>query len=339
VQQSTIKHQKGVTHMTQALNNTPEICFGKNPTDIPHPPVTIKSADPDALELKVFFHSFYGFNGNSTLICGKRDAILVSTAFLKSDAHRLVAGILETGKNLTHVIIPEFHPDHHFCSQIVQDAFPDTKIVAMQSVTRDVVYSADDKVQLWGRLFGKNVPDRLHFPMPLTKGHLEIEGHAIELSDGWQADQANETLVWIPSLRAAIPSDTVFYQGHPWMIESDAPRRQLWKEDLKKLRAMDPLIVVPGHCAPEKFCTDPDTVINFMLKYIDDFDAAFAQAKTGDDLVNYMEERYPGMYALLFCLHWQARFAFPDNCSDRLTPIPGIFHTVVTNESGETVYV
>ena len=325
--------------MSQELNNTPEICFGKNPTDIPHSPISIKSADPDALELKVFFHSFYGFNGNSTLICGKRDAILVSTTFLKSDAHRLVANILETGLNLTHVIIPEFHPDHHFCSQIVQDAFPETKIVAMQSVTRDVVYSADDKVQLWGRLFGKNVPDRLHFPMPLTSGHLEIEGHAIELSDGWQADQANETLVWIPSLRAAIPSDTVFYQGHPWMIESDAPRRLLWREDLRKLRAMNPLIVIPGHCAPEKFNTDPDTVINFMLDYIDDFDKALAQAKTGDDLVNYMENCYPGMYALLFCLHWQARFAFPDNCSDRITPIPGIFHTVVTNESGESVYV
>ena len=45
--------------MSQELNNTPEICFGKNPTDIPHSPISIKSADPDALELKVFFHSFY----------------------------------------------------------------------------------------------------------------------------------------------------------------------------------------------------------------------------------------------------------------------------------------
>jgi glyoxylase-like metal-dependent hydrolase (beta-lactamase superfamily II) len=324
--------------MTQHLHNSPEICFGKNMSDNTHKQITIKSADPDALELTVFFHSFYAFNGNSTLISGKRDAILVSTAFLKSDAHRLVAGILETGKNLTHVIVPEFHPDHHFCNQIVQDAFPDARIVAMQSVTRDVVYSADDKVQLWGKLFGRNVPDRLHFPMPLTDGHLEIEGHAIELSDGWQADQANETLVWIPSLRAAITSDTVFYQAHPWMIESDVARRQLWREDLKKLRAMDPLIVIPGHCPQEKFTSDPDTVINFMLKYLDDFDTALAQAKTGDDLVEYMESRYPGMYALCFCLHWQARFAFPESCTDRITPIPGIFHTVVTNESGEVVY-
>src|SRR5512138_2856907 len=102
--------------MTYDKKNSPEICFGKTMSEPTYNQVTIKSPDPDALELKVLFHSFYAFNGNSTVICGKRVAILVSTAFLKSDAHRLVAGILETGKNLTHVIIPEFHPDHHFCS-------------------------------------------------------------------------------------------------------------------------------------------------------------------------------------------------------------------------------
>ncbi len=324
--------------MTQEHANTPEICFGKNITDTLHNQITIKNADPDALELKIFFHSFYGFNSNSTLICGKRDAILVSTAFLKSDAHRLVAGIMETGRNLTHVIIPEFHPDHHFCSKIVQDAFPEAKVVALQSVTRDVVYSADDKVQLWGRLFGKNVPDRLHFPMPLAENRLEIEGHVLELSDGWQADQANETLVWIPSLRAAIPSDTVFHCAHPWTIESDAARRELWRADLRRLQAMEPLLVIPGHVPMDKFVADGSTAIEFMFKYLDDFDAAMANATTGDELVEYVESRYPGMEALRFALHWQARFAFPGKCSDRITPIPGIFHTVVKTEDGETVY-
>lgn len=319
-------------------NNLPEVCFGKNVTDVAYNQITIKGDTPDALELKVFFHSFWGFNGNSTLICGKKDAILVSTTFLISDAHRLVAGILETGKNLTHVIIPEFHPDHHFCSKIVQDAFPETKIVALQSVTRDVVYSADDKVQLWGRLFGKNVPDRLHFPMPLANGHLELEGHAIELSDGWNADQANETLVWIPSLRAMIPSDTVFHHAHPWTIESDVERRKAWRADLDRLRAMEPKIVIPGHVAMDRFVADGTTAIDWMDQYLVDFDAALAQATTGDSLVEYMEERYPNTPALLFALHWQARFAFPDSCSDRITPVPGIFHTVVRNEQGEAVY-
>ncbi|MDD2735426.1 MAG: MBL fold metallo-hydrolase [Desulfuromonadaceae bacterium] len=324
--------------MIKDLKNSPEVCFGKNSTDIVYNQITLKGPTPDDLELKIFFHGFYSFNGNSTLIYGKKDAVLVSTAFLKSDAYRLVAGILETGKNLTHVIIPEFHPDHHFCSQIVQDAFPDAKFVALQSIVRDVVLSADDKIQLWGKLFGKNVPDRLHFPMPLADGRLEIEGKLLELSDGWQGDQGNETLVWIPSLRVAITSDTVFYRAHPWTIESDAARRSLWRDDLRKLREKEPRIVVPGHVPIDKFMVDGTTAIDFTIKYLEDFEVGLAQAKTGDELVDYMESRYPDMEAIRFGLHWQARFAFPDACSDRITPIPGIFHVIGKSENGDVVY-
>ena len=78
--------------------------------------------------------------------------------------------------NLTHILIPEFHPYHHFGAEVLQRAFPDAQVVATKSVTKDIVYSADDKIQLWGNLFGKDVPNRLYFPMPLFNNFLEIEG-------------------------------------------------------------------------------------------------------------------------------------------------------------------
>ena len=80
--------------MTQDLKNSPRICFGENTTDALYNQITVKSDLTDALEMKVFFHGYYGFNSNSTLIYGKQDAILVSDSFLLSDAHRLAAGIL-----------------------------------------------------------------------------------------------------------------------------------------------------------------------------------------------------------------------------------------------------
>ena len=311
--------------MTQKQSNSPVICFGEDPSDGIYHQVTIKGGTTDALELKVFFNSFYGFNSTSTLICGKRDAILISATFLLSDAHRLAASILETGKNLTHILIPEFHPDHVFGAEVLQNAFPDAKVVATKSVAKDVVYSADDKIQLWGNLFGNNVPNRLYFPMPLAKGQLEIEGHILEISDGWHADMANETVVWIPSIRAAIPSDLAVYQVYPWTIESDVKRRKLWKSDLEKLKKMDPLIVIPGHALCNNFTTDPNTTIEFTTAYLNDFDDILAKAKTGDELVDTVEKKY-SFTGMRFALHWQARFLFPDSCSDKITPIPGIFH-------------
>lgn len=311
--------------MVQSQTNSPEICFGENTTDLQYNQITVKSDLTDALELKVFFHSYYGFNSNSTLIYGKQDAILVSATFLLSDAHRLVAGILETGKNLTHILIPEFHPDHHFGAGVLQDAFPDARVVATKNVVKDIVNSAGDKMELWGSLFGKQVPPRLYFPMPLVEDFLEIEGHKLEITDGWQADMANETVVWIPSIRTAIPTDLVFYQAHAWTTETDAEQRKIWKANLEKLRMMNPKIVIPGHVPFDKFSTDPDVTIDFTLQYLNDFDDILTKVNTGDELVERMEEKYP-LKAIGFGLHWQARFLFPDSCSDHITPVPGIFH-------------
>jgi glyoxylase-like metal-dependent hydrolase (beta-lactamase superfamily II) len=303
---------------------SPRVCFGENTADVEYNQITVKSDLTDDLELKVFFHGHYGFNSTSTLIYGEKDAILVSATFLLSDAHRLAAGILDTGKNLTHILIPEFHPDHHFGAEVLQNAFPDAKVVATKSVARDIVYSADDKMMLWGNLFGKDVPSRIHFPMPLTKDYLEIEGHKIEISDGWQADMANGTLVWIPSMRAAIPTDMVFYQVYVWTAESDVERRKLWKADLEKLKKMEPAIVIPGHTLFDEFSTDPTATIDFTLNYLNDFDEILATAKTGDELVERVEKKY-SLKGIHLALHWQARFLFPDSCSEHVLPIPGIF--------------
>lgn len=311
--------------MAQDRKNASAICFGENTTDIQYNQITVKSDLTDDLEMKVFFHGYYGFNSNSTLIYGKKDAILVSATFLLSDAHRLAAGILDTGKNLTHILIPEFHPDHHFGAEVLQNAFPDAKVVATKSVAKDIVYSADDKIALWGNLFGKDVPNRLYFPMPLAKDYLEIEGHKLEITDGWQADMANETLVWIPSMRAAIPTDMVVYNVIAFTIESDVERRQLWKADLEKLRRMEPRIVIPGHATCDNFSTDPTDTIDFTLNYLNDFDEILATAKTGDELVERVEKKYP-FAGMRFSLHWQARFLFPDSCSEDILPVPGIFH-------------
>jgi glyoxylase-like metal-dependent hydrolase (beta-lactamase superfamily II) len=323
--------------MTQELSRA--VSFGKNPGEVAHNVITVRGGDPDALELRVFFHSHLGLNGTSTLICGKEDAILVSATILPSDGHRLAAGILETERNLTHIVVPEFHPDHWFSLALFQDAFPKARIVAMQSVARDCLYSSTDKFDQWSKLDeGKNFPSRLCFPMPLSSGHLEIEGRAVELSDGWNADMMNETVVWIPSIRAAIPSDLVFYEAFPWTIESDVNRRQAWRADLKKLRAMKPRIVIPGHTTIDRFTAEGTSAIDWTVAYLDDFDDALAKATTGDQLVEDMESRYPGIEAIRSGLHWHARILFPDSCSDRIRPLPGVFHTITRSESGEIVY-
>ncbi len=59
------------------------------------------------LKFKVFLHSYLGFNSNSTLIYGKRDAILIDASQLLSDTHRMIAEIIpmrKTSRTFTYRI-------------------------------------------------------------------------------------------------------------------------------------------------------------------------------------------------------------------------------------------
>lgn len=277
------------------------------------------------LDFAVYQHSYEGFNGTSTLFYGERDAVLIDATQLLSDAHRLAAELLLAGKNLTHVYISHFHPDHHFGVGVLQQAFPQVKVVALPSVVKDIIFTTDEKVHLWGEVFGNNVPDTVVFPMPLASGRLQVEGHDIEFSDGWDGDSANNTMIWVPSLGVACGTDIVYRDAHVWTAESDAARRQKWRASLRKLQSMDPEVVIPGHCSPETLHLRDTSGIDFTLHYLDVYEEVLAGARTGDELVEGIEARYPGMKTIDFGLHWQARLLFPDSCSDRLAPLPGIF--------------
>ena len=101
-----------------------------------------------SLKFRVFLHSYLGFNSNSTLIYGENDAILVDASQMLSDTHRMVAEIITMRKNLTHIYVSHFHPDHHFGLQVLKNAFPKAEIVALPSVVEDITATSNDKTEL-----------------------------------------------------------------------------------------------------------------------------------------------------------------------------------------------
>ncbi len=197
-----------------------------------------------ALNYKVFLHSHPGFNSDSTLFYGERDAVLIDACQLLSDAHRMAAELLLMGKNLTHIYVSHFHPDHHFGLAVLQHAFPEARIVALPSVVKDIVFTSTDKMDLWGGPFGKNIPSKVVFPMPLPDARLEVEGHELEFSDDWEGDSANNSVVWVPSLRLACATDVAFLDVHLWTTESDAARRNKWRASIKKLHGVRSPVIV-----------------------------------------------------------------------------------------------
>ncbi len=288
-----------------------------------------------ALDYRVFLHSHPGFNSTSTLFYGERDAVLIDACQLLSDAHRLAAELLLMGKNLTHIYVSHFHPDHHFGVEVLQFAFPNARVVALPSVVRDIVFTTNDKIFMWGEVFGRNEPDKVVFPMPLAEPVLEVEGEKLQFFDDWEGDCPNNTVVWVPSLGVLCATDVAELDSHLWTIESNTARRLKWRRDIERLRDFDARVVVPGHCSPERIESYGTSCIDFSLRYLELYEEVLSQAKTGEQLVAGMEKYFPGMKTEDFGLQWQARFLFPNSCPEWFAELPGKPGEIFLDPNGE----
>ncbi len=53
-------------------------------------------------------------------------------------------------------------------------------------------------------MYGDEVSDRVVVPFPLAGTKVQVEGADIEFSDDWDGDSANNTMIWVPSLRCGL---------------------------------------------------------------------------------------------------------------------------------------
>ena len=298
-----------------------------------------------SLKYKVFLHSYLGFNSNSTLFYGEKDAVLIDASQLLSDTHKMVAQMIPMRKNLTHIYVSHFHPDHHFGLGVLQSAFPQAKIVALPSVVKDVVFTSSDKVDMWAiDRFGPDIPTKTTIPMPLHEPRLELEGQELLFSDDWEGDSINNSVVWVPSIGVACATDVAFHDCNLWPIESNVERRVRWRSSISKLMDFGPRIVIPGHHDQAKLQILEEVqedssrtytdCVDWSLRYLDVYDEVYSTATNGAELVEGMNKYYGHVKAEDFALHWQARLLFPRSCPDWFTPLPGEPGKIFLNPSG-----
>jgi glyoxylase-like metal-dependent hydrolase (beta-lactamase superfamily II) len=79
---------------------------------------------------------------SSTLIYGRRDAVLVDTFITVEQAYFLVDWVKASGRNLTTIYITHGHGDHFFGIRALQNQFPNAKAVATPAVVEHMKLQA-----------------------------------------------------------------------------------------------------------------------------------------------------------------------------------------------------
>jgi len=261
------------------------------------------------LQIKV--HTGHGVNGydvNSTLISGERDMIVIDAQFSLSEAHRLAAEILESKKNLTTIYITHPHPDHFFGLAVLMQAFPKAKAVALPGTANAIKTAWPARQKFWVSTYGNNIPGPEPVEVePLTTPVLTLEGEQFPITGPVRgSDGPGNSFVYIPSLRAVITGDIVF--DHVYFGVPRGEAREEWSKIIDQITALDPAMIVPGHEGPG--ATRDMRSIQFMKKYIADWDADVAASKDAAEMKAKVLAQYPGL-GMEFTLNDRIKAYFP----------------------------
>lgn len=249
------------------------------------------SAQQKPLEVEVLRTSAGSLHANVALIKGEKKAVLVDAPFTLADTHRVVAMVLDSGKELETIFITHDHPDHFFGMEVLTQAFPNARIVAHPTVVADIWRSLPFKVKRWGPMLGANGPKMPTAPAPLTGDSFMLEGQEMKVIGPIPGDHHNATALWVPSIRALVAGDLLYNGLHMWFGEHDAAAIAAWGQSVEKLAALDPKIVVAGHDA-EGMPNDVSSIA-FSRDYIAFWPTAVKASKDSADLRRRITARFP----------------------------------------------
>jgi glyoxylase-like metal-dependent hydrolase (beta-lactamase superfamily II) len=248
-------------------------------------------AAPPPLTYQVVRTSDTSFAANMVLLLGEKKAVLIDAPYTRADAHRVVAAILDSGRDLETIYVTHDHPDHYYSAEVIRQAFPKARYVSHPAVVKAIWRSLPFKQARWAKVLGANGPQMPSAPAPLEGDTLMLEGHEIKILGPMQGDHAVNTVVWVPELRALFPSDMVHNQVVLWFVEHDAAQVEAYRRSLETLAALDPLIIVPGH---DRTGLPHDTSsLRFTQTYIAAWQRLAKQARNSAELVRLIKREFP----------------------------------------------
>ena len=228
----------------------------------------------------------------STLICGKRDAILVDAFMTIEQANALGNWVASKNKNLTTIYITHGHGDHWFGAGTILERFPNARVVATPNTISVMRQNASPEGRAaWGSAFPGQIPEKLVVAEKLGGNVIDLEGREVVVVELGHTDTDHTTCLYVPSIGLVVAGDAAYNDVHLYLVESSPQKRQEWIAALDKIESLNPRAVVASHKRPEN--DDSPRIIEETRKYIRDFDRLAETTKTAQELYEKMLELYP----------------------------------------------
>lgn len=261
----------------------------------------------NALTYKIYRADQNSFHVASVLVQGEKNAVLIDAQFTLSDAHRVVADILESGKKLTAIYISHGDPDYYFGLSVLKNAFPNTTIYASPQTIEHIKHTYQKKLDYWGPKLGANGPTNVVMPQVIKDPIIDLEGHSLEIK-GLEGEYSKRTYVWIPSIKAIIGGVNVYDNLHLWIADAGTQEeRKTWLNILNEMESLNPEIVIPAHALTDDNIEGKKTIV-YSKNYLAAYEKEAARAQNSEQLIAAMQKLYPDAQ-LAVALHIGAKVA------------------------------
>ncbi len=230
---------------------------------------------------------------SSTLIYGKRDAVLVDAFVTIEQTKALVEWVAASGKNLTTIYATHGHGDHFFGASTVLERFPGTRFVATPDVLKIMRQQASPQslASFWNPRFPGQISDHLEIAEELSENVIALEGHDLVPVPLGHTDTDNTTCLHVPSIGLVVAGDAAYNDVHLYLAESNPQTRREWIAALDTIESLNPRAVIAGHKRPGS--DDRPKIIEETRQYIRDFDRVAGTTTTARELYDKMLELYP----------------------------------------------
>jgi len=152
----------------------------------------------------------------STLILGKRDAVLVDTAITVEQNQKLAEWIAASRKNLTTIYATHGHGDHFFGVNTLQKTFPKARFIATREVIAVMRKQASVPVvdSYWKPRFPGQIDSTLVVADELTGSVIELEGEQLVSVPLGHTDTDSTTCLHVSSIGLVACGDALYNDVH-----------------------------------------------------------------------------------------------------------------------------
>jgi glyoxylase-like metal-dependent hydrolase (beta-lactamase superfamily II) len=231
----------------------------------------------------------------STLIMGRRDAVLVDPPLTVRQAAEVGDWIVALGRQLRQVYVTHGHGDHWFGAIPLLQRFPGVTVQAT-SGTAKVMEAQNDprfRAEFWDRVFPGQLPAG-DLPVSIVNEQgFEFDGVALIPVEVGHTDTDATTMLHIPAMGLLVAGDVVYNGVHLYLTESGGVAGiDEWLAALDTAENLRAATVVAGHKDPRAF--DNPSQIQATRRYLTDARRLLESSGSAEEFYREMLCRHPG---------------------------------------------